>query len=229
VAKVLGLVSAAEAALMEEDNAKVLEALAGIKACLTSPISDLLAKKIIMIDALEKVPEPDKALAPTLKTPLDVPVPVTADSAQREPAATATPKPKGNGAELVSSSKEPKAKPSPGSDSKCFLAKNGAIQPSGIRLGTTEQPITRWNEVPIFAANWLLAQGLPLPSIACVKRSRLAFSASARIKQLREDWFIDVGDGQQKLLRNARQLLQKSGHGDVPITVKLTNGDTLTV
>jgi hypothetical protein len=108
-------------------------------------------------------------------------------------------------------------------------SKKGFPKPAAILVGATGAPINCWYEALIFVANLLLSQGQPLPSIACIKRKSSEFPASARIKQLRDDWLIDVGDGQDKLLKNARLLLDKSGHGDLPISVQLTNGHTLAV
>ena len=227
VAKVLALVSEAEAALSEDNNEKVLEALAAIKAFLAPPISDFLAKRLVVIDATPEAPKCDTATG--VVTSPQEPIPVVTDSANTNVAPKSTPKPETTKTAVVSTSGKSGSITPAGSNATCSAGKDSARQPSGVRLGATEQSITRWNEVPTFVANWLLGQGHDLPSIACIKRNPLDFPASARIKQLGENWFIDVGDGRQKLMKNARLLLQKTGHDDIRINVQLDNGDTLTV
>ncbi len=229
VALVLTLVSQAEAAVKEDNYDAVLEALTAIKACLAPPTMAPAAEQDAGSRRLEKVPGAEAGPAAVPEFAAGEPVPLDPEAVNGKPSPITFQSEGNSDGALGGVSVKPDTALSEASGSKPSGSTQHAIRPAHVRLGTTEKTITRWNEVLIFVANWLLGEGHPLPDIACIKRNPLDFPASAHIKKLAESWYVDIGDGQKKLLRNARLLLEKSGHGDVSITLTLTNGDTLTV
>jgi hypothetical protein len=100
-------------------------------------------------------------------------------------------------------------------------------QLAAILVGETAAPIARWNQIPLFVANWLLMRGTPAPNVQFINSKASEFPASARLKKLSNGSFIDVGDDRDTLLRKARRLLDECGYHDVKIVVQLSNGGTI--
>jgi hypothetical protein len=101
-------------------------------------------------------------------------------------------------------------------------------KPTAICLDSKGADISRWSQIPICAADWVLDHGEPLPNVTFIKQNPAEFPRTARLKKLRNGWHMDVGDGRQRLLRNARFLLNRSGFEHTAISVRLTDGQTIT-
>ena len=100
--------------------------------------------------------------------------------------------------------------------------------PKSIRIGEYVENIRYLNEIPIVIANWILDHGQSLPEIPNFVHSNIqGFAQSANIKQLKNGWFIEVGDDKQTLIIKGRKLLDQTGFISVNFDVEMHNGEVL--
>ncbi|MCX6924583.1 MAG: DNA sulfur modification protein DndB [Verrucomicrobia bacterium] len=90
--------------------------------------------------------------------------------------------------------------------------KRPSTHPAEVRIASEAIRIRKWNQVPIAVANWVLRQGKSLPVLQnFVHRNNIGFANSANTKELKNGWYIEVGDSQETLLLKGRRLLDSSG------------------
>ena len=99
------------------------------------------------------------------------------------------------------------------------------IRPMELRIDADVLRLSRWNEVPVGVANWILQQGRTIPRMQnFVHETNSGFARSAQTKELDNGWFIEVGDSQETLLQKGRRLLNASGFRDVQLNVVMEDG-----
>jgi len=86
-------------------------------------------------------------------------------------------------------------------------------RPTKINIFGEEIVIRKLNEIPVSVANWLMDHGKTLVEIPnFIHRNRTDFKmTSATPKQLKNGWFIEVGDDKDRLLDKANRLLKRAG------------------
>lgn len=107
--------------------------------------------------------------------------------------------------------------------------------PTAIRIGEKKMRIMRWNQVPITIANWILEGEKNLPEIQnFISPNKEGFTKSAYLKQLRNGWFIEVGDDKEVLIKKSEKLLRNADYleeilvetEDGTRTSAITDGDS---
>jgi len=56
-------------------------------------------------------------------------------------------------------------------------------------------------------ANWLFARANPSKNPELIHETDSGFTQSAQTKELKNGWFIEIGDHQERLIQKARELL----------------------
>ena len=105
-------------------------------------------------------------------------------------------------------------------------AKRPTIRPRELRIAGQKIAISLNNQIAIETANWILDQGTKLPYIpGFLNSSDSGFSDSAVKRKLKDGSLIEIGLGQDTLVKKARQLLNASGLHHVKAEVLLENGE----
>jgi hypothetical protein len=108
-------------------------------------------------------------------------------------------------------------------------AKRKTNRPTELRIGTEVITVTKSNQIPIEVANWILRQGKTLPVIPNIlHKTNAGFPLSSKPEQLKNKWFIEVGDSQDVLIQRARRLLDACELHDVALQVVLRDGSVRT-
>lgn len=109
---------------------------------------------------------------------------------------------------------------------RIICSRNGK-SPTAIRIGEKEMRIRKWNEIPVTIANWILEDGKNLPEIQnFISPDKEGFMKSAFLKQLRNGWFIEVGDHKEALIKKTEKLLRNAGYPE-EILVETEDGSRI--
>jgi hypothetical protein len=104
--------------------------------------------------------------------------------------------------------------------------KKPTVRPRELRINDEKISISLNNQIVIETANWILDQGKKLPEIrGFVNSTGSGFSSTAVKKNLKDGSIIEIGLGQDTLVKKARQLLNGAGLADVKAEVLLENGE----
>jgi hypothetical protein len=100
--------------------------------------------------------------------------------------------------------------------------------PKLVRVSGHNQQIKFFNEIPVIVAEWIIGQGKDLPQIPnFVHDNSRGFARSAQTKQLKNGWFIEVGDSKETLITKGRKLLDQTGFKSVELSVEMQDGEVL--
>src|SRR5207249_169 len=94
-----------------------------------------------------------------------------------------------------------------------------------VQIGNIRESLNFANQIPVVIANWILQQGKTLPRIPnFVHPANSGFAQSAQTKELKNGYFIEVGDDQARLIEKGRELLDACGLRNVGFRVLLDDG-----
>lgn len=104
---------------------------------------------------------------------------------------------------------------STGPSNRILVFQKGGI-PLKLNILGEEFEIRRWNQVPVCVANWILDQGKVLEEYPnFIHRNKADFQIqNPSFKQLKNGWFMEVGDDKPRLLYKTKRILKLAGFSE---------------
>lgn len=127
-------------------------------------------------------------------------------------------------AKHVSGSKEPEEPDAFEIALASYKPKREANRPRMIEVGDQKQGISYSYEITTATAEWILKHSNKLPAMYFVRPTAQGFSKTAKLKQLSNGSFIEIGDDQPTLIAKARKLLDAAGYTHQMAAVTFNDG-----